>query len=161
MAAVYSRDQLYDVSPELRETPGRWGTPGRPFSRSYTKIPIEDLVKAIKLLHDHLIHEREISGITEEELVAIRSIQLKMKTLREDDLALRKRQDTILRCLHPDGGFYPYLTREEIVQAYQLVGADPVLGVGALRMGWPNEDIFRLSDFLAKVEDRIRKKYDF
>lgn len=120
-----------------------------PFSRSNLRQPVAKLCEAVGLLHTHLIHEREHTGIDDEDVAAIRRIEKKLQATRERDLELRRKQDLILRCLHPDGCYRGYLSKEVKREAYRLAGVDPVEGVAGLRLGWPSPEIDAVHEFLA------------
>jgi len=155
MSEFYSFSQ-YEVIAELRDSRV---SSKEPFSRSYLKTPVHAVCKALELLRTHLIHDREVTGITDEDLASLRSMQKKIEDLRESDLALRRKQDLILRCLHPDGCYRWYLDKEHIRQAYELLDIDPVDGIGRVPLGRPSDEIDRLHAFLKKKVEGLEWKH--
>jgi hypothetical protein len=154
---IYCRERIYDVDPGLRASDSLF--PKEPFSRSYVKLPIKELVGAMKLLHDSLIHEREYTGITDEDIGFIRALESKMKTLLEDDRRHRAQQDIVLRCLHPDGIYHAYLKGPEFDRAYEIAGSKRIDGIGGIRMGWPRAEVHDLAEYLKTVIARIKREY--
>lgn len=120
----------------------------KPFSRSYLKTPAGLMIEACEHLRTHLIHDRENTGVTDEELDAIRSIHKKMDELKRADLEFRRKQDLILRCLHPDGCYRPYLGKDVILEAYGIIPVDPVEGIRGIPLGHISDKLDELHKFL-------------
>lgn len=155
---VYSRDRIYKTDEGLREKDT--GFRKEPFSQSFVRMPFAQLAEAIKLLYDHLIHEREYTGITDEDLKDIRRLESKLTTMLADDLQLRRCQDTILRCLHPDGYYHGFIKSPEFDRAYEISGTKRIEGIAGIRMGWPRAEIHELAEYLKTVIARIHRDYD-
>ena len=162
IADEFTNSSHYEVCRELSTSKPEFSadrTRREPFTRSTFDMPLEEICNAFKVLDQHLWHRREDTGITDEELTVLRTMYTKFKTVRDDDLAVRKRQDLILRCLHPDGCYFPYLKRDVKRRAYEITGTDPLDGVEGLRFGRPDEKMFELSEYLeAEVEKLIEAR---
>lgn len=154
---VYSHDNIYEIDKGLRDRRESFSR-DVPFSRSYIRLPFKELFAAAKLLHDSLIHEREFSGITDEDLKFIRRLESKMKTLLEDDIKLRLQQDLVLRCLHPDGCYHAWVKPAEFNRAYEISGTDRLEGIAGIQMGWPRPEIHSLAEYLQTVVERIKRE---
>lgn len=146
----------YEVIPELRDSRTR-GT--KPFSRTCIERPFSELVQATNVLCNHLIYDRDHTGVTDEELNMLRSLRSKLELLEKQDTELRRKQDLILRCLHPDGCYFPYLPKKVRSHAFEMVGVDPLEGIHGIRIGWPSPEIDGLFEFLQKEVKRLERKW--
>jgi hypothetical protein len=146
---------IYEVVPALRDARV---SPAEPFSRSLSQVGAKALGEAAELLSNHLIHNRKETGITDEELDALRSIRRKLEACEKADLLLRRKQDLILRCMHPDGCYHGYLSKEIKLRAYELAGADPLDGLHGLHLGWENQQLNAVFEFLAGHVERLQRE---
>ena len=117
------------------------------------------VLEALKTLTTHLIHDRKDTGITEDELAALRSMRQKLVNLHGADQVLRTKQDLILRCLHPDGCYRPYLKKETLLEAYDIAQIEPVAGVNGLPLGYPSDLLDALFEFLEKEVKELEQKH--
>lgn len=122
----------------------------RPFSSSHLEHPMDALCEAVDLLCRHLTHEREATGITDEDLEVLRTISQKVHAVHEEDLALRRKQDLILRCLHPDGCYRGYLPKDVRLRAFEILGVDPVEGIAGVRLGFCYPELQAAYEHLAE-----------
>jgi len=145
-------DALRDSRVDLKE----------PFSQSrwLNEIkPISGVTKMAKDLHWALIHGRDLTEVTDEELNVLRGIERRLEALQKKDLELRWKQDLILRCLHPDGCYRGYLDKQVIIEAYGIIPVDPVEGIRGIRIGWPSDKLDELYEFLKKKVEGLHYKH--
>lgn len=136
------------------------GTDTPRFSTVHISFGVPHLIECAKTLKFNLIHEKDKTGVTDEELDALRSISSKLIELEERHEKIRRTQDFILRCLHSDGVYRGFIKPKEIQQAYELVDVDPLRGIEGLTwFGHDDERTFRLAEYLEKVVARIERKY--
>lgn len=138
---------LYDVNDNLREEVTRR------FSRSYAQVT-ERIMAAAKQFEFDISHCQGEAGITDDELAVISEVCEKLKYARMADDNLCRKQDLILRCLHPDGWWFNRIPKASRLKAFAMVNIDPADGVSRLQLGTPCAAIDNLFDFLS---EEVRK----
>lgn len=151
---------IHEVAKPLRDN--RAGNK-EPFSRSswlHEIGSIEAVAKMAYDLHWALIHGRDRTEVTDEELDVLQSIERRLEALKKRDLELRKKQDLILQCLHPDGCYRGYFKQEVLLEAYGIIPVDPVEGIRGIPWGWPSDKLDELHAFLEKKVEELHRKHN-
>lgn len=125
----------------------------KPFSTSFYRMPFEEMIEATKLLWNGLVANLERNGFTQDELRAVSQLQHKLEAKHRQDLEWRRKRDLVLRCVHPDGCYFPYLDKDVVRAVYASCNVDPIQGVQNLPLRDP-EKVCALAEML---EPEIRK----
>lgn len=124
-----------------------------PFSHSFYRLPFEEMIEATRLLWNSLAGNLERNGFTEDELKFLGRLQHKLEEKRQQDREWRQKRDLVLRCVHPDGCYFPYLDKDVVRAIYTSCNVDPIQGVQNL----PLRDPEKVSALAEMLEPEIRK----
>jgi hypothetical protein len=130
----------------------------RPFSHSYFSLPFDEMIAATRLLWRHLCSNKESTGFTGEDLKYLNHLEQRLKDLQKKDRKWRLSLDLVLRCLHPDGCYFPYLDQSVVLAAYQMCDVDPVMGVNRLPLRDPTK-VGELEQMLLPHLEKLERKF--
>jgi hypothetical protein len=125
------------------------------FSQTQSSVH-SHLVEAAKTLYFNLSYTQAEAGITDKEIEVVRDVFGKLYKCEEANCVFIRKQDLILRCLHPDGYWFSRLSKDVRVTAFKMMGSDPADSVAGLRLGRPSPDIDATYEFLNK---QVHKAY--